>query len=198
MIKIIYFDYHGVLDRRHFRGLMERIAAASNRPDPAAVLSELETQADAYTTGAIQPTEFWRMIAAQYGDQAATAGQKYILHVDPIREMWTLLIRLKERYAVGLFSDCSFDKKAVIRGAYDLPEFFDVLLFSCDARLSKKDPAFYRLMLQDGTYRPEECLVVDDSAKNNALAETLGFRTYTFVDPAALADFIDGETARLG
>lgn len=183
MVKIVYFDYHGVLDRRHFAGLLQTIAAAAGRPDVPAVVATIKPYGYAYACGRITPTDFWSTIARDYGPAAATAGKKYILHVDPVREMWQLLNDLHPKIKLGLFSDCSTDKLAAIRNAYDLPTFFDTILFSCEAGVSKEDVDFYATMTQNDEFTPNECLLVDDNPENIARATAAGFQAYVYTSP---------------
>ncbi len=185
----MYFDYHGVLDRRHFAGLLAVLADQAGQPLES-LRTSLEPLANGYASGAIAPVEFWNTILKKYGAPAVAAGKKYILHVDPIQAMWELLNALHEKYSIGLFSDCPADKKDVIVHSYNLPDFFDQLIFSCDARQSKIDPNFYRRMLRDGMYRPEECLLIDDSHQAVGQAAALGFATHQFIDVVTLKSFL--------
>ena len=50
----------------------------------------------------------------------------------------------------------------------------------------KPDPAIFRLCCERFGQEPGEFLFVDDSARNIAAAEALGFHTHHFTDPAAL------------
>lgn len=190
MIKAIYFYYHGVLDRRTFRGLLETVAKASGQPDQAKVMTGLESYSFDYATGKIKPHEFWRTIEERFGTAANRAGRDYLLHVEPVLEMWNLLSLLHSRYELGLCTDCSSDKKEVMRSAYGLTDYFDYLIFSCDVQLSKRDPVFFHLMLQDGKYQAEECLLVDDTERNCALAISLGFQAHVFNDVPTLQNYL--------
>lgn len=189
MLRAIYFDYHGVLDRRNFAGLLSAVAETIGQPVEVLRIS-LEPLISGYVAGAIAPVEFWNTVESKYGPTAVQAGKKYILHVDPAREMWELLNALHERYAIGLFSDCPADKKEVIVHGYNLPDFFDQLIFSCDARQTKIDPNFFRRMLRDGQYRPDECLLIDDSHQAVGQAAALGFVVHQFTDVPSLKSFL--------
>jgi FMN phosphatase YigB (HAD superfamily) len=50
----------------------------------------------------------------------------------------------------------------------------------------KPDPAIYRLVCERFGLAPADLLFVDDSAKNIAAAQALGFDVHHFTDPAAL------------
>lgn len=182
MVKVVYFDYHGVLDRRNFQGMLEVIAKAANPTEAKRIAADLRQFGYDYATGKVSPHVFWHQVERDFGQAASLAGRKYILHVEPILELWNILNELKQTYELGLCSDCAIDQKEVIRSAYALTDYFDYLVFSCDVKTCKRDTEFYRLMLQHGKFKPEECLFVDDIEANTALAEQQGFLTHTFRD----------------
>ena len=55
----------------------------------------------------------------------------------------------------------------------------------------KPDPAIFRLCCERFGLAPGDFLFVDDSARNIAAAEALGFDTHHFTDPAALAPALE-------
>jgi 2-haloacid dehalogenase/putative hydrolase of the HAD superfamily len=61
----------------------------------------------------------------------------------------------------------------------------DVIVSGAE-RLTKPDPAIYRLAAQRFGHAPAEMLFIDDSAANIAAAAAEGFDTHHFTDPAAL------------
>lgn len=190
MLKAIYFDYHGVLDRRNFVGLQQAIAKASGQPDTDKIASQVASIGLPYDTGQVSPHAFWNLVERRYGSSASRAGREYILHVEPVLDMWNLASDLHANYDLGLFTDCPGDKKEVIRSAYALTDYFDYLLFSCDVQSSKQDPAFYQLMRQGEKYQPEECLLVDDSEQNCTLAINQGFQAHLFQDAPTLKNYL--------
>lgn len=191
MIKVIYFDYHGVLDRHHFHGLLKVIAEASGQPNQDSIVANVLTYGYRYATGKVSPHEFWRTIEERFGTSANRAGRKYQLHVEPDRVMWNLLSELHARYELGLMTDCATDKKEVIRSAYALTDYFDYLIFSCDTTLTKRDPDFYQLMNQAGQFEKNQCMLVDDREENCQLAIEQGFQAHLFKDAATLRGHLE-------
>ena len=183
--KIIYFDYHGVLDRRSFVGMRRMIA--QNTKDPKRVEEDIErTLQHDYITNRMTPKEFWDTIERAYGLQAMMAAKKYFLHVDPIRENWELLNTLAKNIKIGLCTDCPADKMQTLRSAYALPEFFDVFLVSCETHLTKEEPEVYSLLTQNGQFAPEDILLVDDSSRNTLAAQMAHIPSFCYTDPASL------------
>ncbi len=191
--RLIYFDYHGVLDRRGYRGLMLAIARGAGTEPSEAFFARLEPMVYLYAAGQTVPLEFWTKLSAQYGASAADAGRKYYLHVDPIHPMWVLLNQLHQTVELGLCTDSALDKKEVIRHAYDLPTFFDQLVFSCDLGRTKHDPFFYQALLQGHQYQSGDILLIDDDEKNVAMAQAAGIPAFLHVSPATTIRFLTGK-----
>gem|GEM_PF-2208613 len=192
-MRMIYFDYHGVLDHRGYRGMIKIMQETSGRPVDEIVPS-LEPVTYAYASGQTSPAAFWTLIAAKYGRKVADAGKRYYLHVDPNRVVWELVNELKGPYDLGLATDSAIDKKQVIRHGYDLPEFFDHLLFSCDVGQAKRDPGFYRLMTRGGMYQPDDILLIDDDERNTATATSLGIPSHTYTNIETLRQHLQDIT----
>lgn len=198
MLKAIYFDYHGVLDRHTFRGLLETMGQTwlrtRNQDDQQYLNAFIQREQEPghhYTAGKTVPAAYWHRIAQEYGQEVEKIGRQYLLHVQPIRETWNLVSLLHEKFDVGLFSDCPLDKKEAIRSAYALTEFFDYLVFSCDVQLSKRSPEFFNLLLQNGLFKSEECLIIDNSEANIKFAQKLGFQAHVYTTPEELQTFIE-------
>lgn len=190
MLKVVYFDYHGVLDRRTFQGMLDVIAKVANPVEVNRIVGSIRQQGYDYATGRISPHLFWHHIEQAYGQAASLAGRKYMLHVEPILDVWNIVNELKKKYELGLCSDCAVDQKEVIRSSYALTEYFDFLIFSCDVQTCKRDAEFYRLMLHHGRFAPNECLFIDDIAANTSLADSQDFQTHTYRDPATLRMYL--------
>jgi 2-haloacid dehalogenase/putative hydrolase of the HAD superfamily len=66
-------------------------------------------------------------------------------------------------------------------------------LISGRVGVMKPDPAIFRLACARFCLAPPDALFVDDSARNIAAAQALGFRTHHFTDPAALRPALEAE-----
>ena len=56
-------------------------------------------------------------------------------------------------------------------------------LLSCEVRLIKPDPAFYKTLCEKYSLNPEECVFFDDLEKNIKAAKDCGFNAFVFTDP---------------
>ena len=76
-----------------------------------------------------------------------------------------------------------------VEGTYAMSPAFGRLqdaIISGRERLTKPDPAIFRLAAERFGHAPQDLLFVDDSAKNVEAAQALGFDVHHFTDAAAL------------
>jgi 2-haloacid dehalogenase len=73
-------------------------------------------------------------------------------------------------------------------------DWFEAIVLSGEVQLVKPDPRIYAIMLEKINRPAAECLFIDDSEANIAVAEQLGFKTIRFESPEQL----ERELNRLG
>ena len=181
-INNIIVDWHGVLDRRTFRGLKELIASRKGLR-----LEEVEVRikdlAHSWVTGEISPEFFWKHLAIRFGLrwQLLAYLKNYILSIDLNFEVVALLQRLKDSgYKIFLLSDCPEDKKEVILKSDFAEELFEDMFFSFDSKMSKENPDFFMELITECHLLPNECLYIDDNGKNIQTAKFLFMKTHLF------------------
>lgn len=88
-------------------------------------------------------------------------------------------------YAITNFST---EKWAECRGRFPfLASHFHDVVVSGNERLVKPDPEIFELFLARNGLKAEDCIYVDDSPRNVAIAEILGFSGILFDEPVCLA-----------
>ncbi len=97
-------------------------------------------------------------------------------------------------YPLYGLSNWAQEKFTLIRPKYDFFDCFDDILISSTVNLVKPDPHIFEILLKRIARRAEECVYIDDSAANVAVADRLGFITIHFESPGQLA----AELVRLG
>jgi 2-haloacid dehalogenase len=75
---------------------------------------------------------------------------------------------------------------AITRGRFEWLDWFDGLLVSGEERMTKPDPAFFRLLLDRFGLDPGSTVFVDDSEANVAAARELGIDAVRFIGPDQL------------
>jgi HAD superfamily hydrolase (TIGR01509 family) len=73
-----------------------------------------------------------------------------------------------------------------MRDRYAFFDLFDDMIISGYVNLIKPDPAIFRLLLRKVGKPARECLLIDDSERNIAAANDLGFTTILFHSSAQL------------
>ncbi|MBI1969393.1 HAD-IA family hydrolase [Candidatus Woesearchaeota archaeon] len=176
----VLLDWHGVLDRRRFLDIVLALSRMKSMP-PDQIKEQLQQDKKAYATGALQPEQFWKKLQQTYAltNGALEELQQHFLKVEKNEELWNILPYLQERYKLAILSDCSTDKAAIIRATVDLSSFKGAY-FSCEARLSKADPAFFHMGLAGLGVQAHHCLFVDDTKQNILYAQNVGLQTHLF------------------
>lgn len=198
MIKAILFDWHGVLDRRTFAGMLETLARAwhphlhgiSFEDYHRLIIDNFCKDGFEYAAGRISPPRFWSLLEYEGNESGVWRARDYLLQVEKNEAVWPQLPKLKERYKLVILSDCPEDKKEIITRTVDL-SLFDYTYFSCDYKLLKSDPEFFQLALRDLGLPAPCCLLVDDSEKNVGYAGKLGFKTLHYQESANLRKLLD-------
>jgi 2-haloacid dehalogenase len=73
-----------------------------------------------------------------------------------------------------------------VRNKYEFFSWFDDLFISGELRLAKPDPRIFHFLLERIDRLAGECLLIDDSTRNIAAAQSLGFQTILFLNPQQL------------
>jgi len=108
MIKAILFDWHGVLDKRTFAGMLETLVRSyqSSNNAPAEIraknFSELHNEIVSkyyrpgydYAAGKLSPNEFWAMIKNDFPQDVFETTKYYILDFEKNEAVWSLLPKL--------------------------------------------------------------------------------------------------------
>lgn len=190
MIKAILFDWHGVLDRRTFGGMLEKIAEAwypifaptrierkeiSFEEYKQMIKENWRIEGVEYALGRISPKNFWLGLECEEETGVETA-KNYLLSVEKNEVLWSAIPLLKRRYKLAILSDCPVDKVRIIRETCDL-SYFQGVYFSSDYRMLKENPEFFRIAMSGMNTKPEECVFVDDAEVNIRYAQQAGLQT---------------------
>lgn len=187
MIQAIFFDYHGVLDKRSIKLVYEILAATETAKvkklsDAFNLRKHYFSLEIEYLAGNIASAEFWgQFIADRFPRTNVELAKESLLTIELNQELWQILPELKKRYFLGIISDSGNDKTQLIRESLDLKAYFDELYFSSDRNLVKEAGlAFYYLPLQENNFQPADCLLVDDSPSNISQAQKVGYQTHLY------------------
>ena len=183
MIRSVVFDVNGVLQRIDQKEVLfgkDRLKARHARAFLMAITSEEHRTAN---TGLYKTKE--ETIQALISKYPGWAEELRTVYSSSWENYFSLypamekLVRdLSSDHDLYILSNMSFPEKDHFT-AYPLYSVFSGAIFSCDTGTIKPDPEIFRLLISEYDLNPEETLFIDDSHKNTAAAEKLGFQTMT-------------------
>ncbi len=198
MTKAIFFDYHGVLDKRNFQGMLKRLAELTyTQGDFEAFLQIIYSKyalfTNLYAAGEILPEHFWSKLENDglNGIQIQKL-QDYILTVELNQTLLPVLEKLQSnQFKLGILSDSPSDKIGKIRHRWDLDKYFETVIFSSEQNLSKIEPDFYSLMLCRELYKPSEVMYIEENPKLVNMAKSAGFQAVVYTPEMDLIKYFD-------
>lgn len=105
----------------------------------------------------------------------------------PIWPTVEILRELKDvGYPLYALSNWPAEKYHQVRHKFPFFDWFDDIVISGEVRLAKPDARIFELLLTRIGRQAGECLFIDDSPKNIAVAQSLGFQTIHFQSPEQL------------
>lgn len=105
----------------------------------------------------------------------------------PIQPTVDILRDLKEAgHRLYGLSNWSAEKFALVRDKYEFFRWFDAIVISGEEKVAKPEAAIFLILLRRIGRPADECLFVDDSARNIDAAKALGFKTVHYESPAQL------------
>ena len=181
MLRAIIFDWHGVLDKTKFSGVIENVSRSTKIP--VSTLGNLMKDFEGEYALTRTPEVAWNRLKAQFdlSTLQLRSAKIYALTIQQNVPLWDLLPALKTKYQLAILSDCPLDKVRKIR--WSLPEelkLFDAVHFSSEKQLTKVNTLFFVELAQELGLSPRECLYVDDRKEHVESAAKLSFKTCLF------------------
>jgi 2-haloacid dehalogenase len=188
----IIFDFGGVLidwDPRYlYTSLFDNDNDAMERFLTEIGFVEWNTEQDRGRPFAVAVTELSARFP-HYADYIRAYDERWEESVGgAIAGTVALLVALKQAgFTLYGLSNWSAETFRRIRHRYSFLDLLDLIVLSGEVQMVKPDPRIYAVLL-DRIHRPAaDCLFIDDSEANIAVAEQLGFQTIRFTSPEQLA-----------
>lgn len=179
MVKAIFFDFDGVLtdfecgSSNVCHNLSEKTGISE-----AKLLSCYDKHARDLYIKAISHKEIWDDFCKCAGKKIDISLLDYAFRNIPMNEkMLDLAKKLRKNYKVGIITDNTKERFSAIIDEFKLPEKFDVIILSADVGATKKDERIFRAAIDALKLKPQECVFIDNNARNLEVPKRMGFKT---------------------
>lgn len=185
MIKTITFDFGGVLYDYHEEKLLEELFTRStgdlNDFKTLAEGSDLDRQ---HFRGELEANELLEVLETRIGLKMTEdeLAQVYVDSVEPKEEMFNLVLELKDKYNLQLYSDTP--KILYERVIAEMPIFdlFSAVTLSFRIGKLKDSPEGHREVIEKAGHSPEEIVFIDDQEDYVKQANKLGINGIKFTN----------------
>lgn len=94
----------------------------------------------------------------------------------PYYGMEELVRKLSENYRLLIFSGNIRERIQFLNNRYDFLKYFDTTVFSYDYQSNKREQKFYKVLIDNLQYKPENAILIDDEKRNVKMAQDMGFQ----------------------
>jgi putative hydrolase of the HAD superfamily len=199
----VMFDYGGVISHPPTQQDLALLAGAAGAPVPA-FAEEYWSWRRAYDLAELDVTGYWQQVGRGLGRSYSEAQTAELARLD--RASWLRLqagtVALIEDLAaagqpLALLSNAPDELAEAIRGLSIAP-YFGHLLFSCQLKTAKPDPACYRRALGTLGADPRDVVFIDDRSENVTAAAALGVRSVLFTGANGMRAAVTSQLAGAG
>ena len=180
-IKFVYCDVNGVMVRFYHHAFVS-LAEETGVP-----FDKVETTFWHYNEpvnrGEMKIAEFNRAMGRHLGVKTIDWERHYMGSVQPIKEMWDCLAKVKKHYKIGLLTNTMPGFLEIMFKKALLPKLkFDAIIDSSAVNAVKPEEKIYRAAEKAAGASGSSIFFIDDSRANLTAAEKLGWRVFWFDD----------------
>jgi putative hydrolase of the HAD superfamily len=184
MIKAVFFDYDGVLTTDKTGSVTTNRFLSEQTGIPyAAISSALQRHNAALNDGKTDYAAVWPYVCADLRREIPRSLLLAAFESTPVNaDMFELARDLKTRCSVGIITDNKKERMEHLRRFQRLDALFRPIVVSADVGSTKATTRIFEHALACLNVRPQDCMVIDNSAGNLAAAAALGMKTVHFDD----------------
>lgn len=187
MIKNIIFDIGSVLVQFRPAEVMESIGITGARLNIAANATFRSTLWSEFDRGVLSEEEIINAMRTSVPEENRkdidlffAQGRPCLIEPFSYSALW--LKSLKERgYKIFLLSNYPKSFFDLHSKSFPFMPYIDGKIISADVQLIKPDPAIYKLMISTFSFKPEECVFIDDVPVNVQVAHICGINGIIFI-----------------
>ena len=133
--------------------------------------------------GEITHRDMWPDFCADVGTALDPGLTEEAFRATPMNEEMLALVReLKEHYLIGMVTDNPAERVKIAADHFGLRPLFDVISVSGQLHARKDQPLIFERTFEALGVRPEECIFIDNTAKNLTIPGQMGVKTILFDD----------------
>lgn len=186
-VKAVIFDWGGVCCKEG-EPFASQALQETLRLNPDEILEKIQSIYRGYYVGDYTRDSFWKAVMKHFDltentdINPAALSDAYLHSYALYQDVLDLILELKKKFAIGLLSNLTPEMRDHIRTQYNLKNYFDQEVFSCDADVQsmKPDVRPFQVLLKKIGIVASECLFVDDTQKNIVVAASMGMKTLLF------------------
>jgi HAD superfamily hydrolase (TIGR01509 family) len=176
VIRTIFFDYDGVLttDKSGSATTFRYLSEASGIR-PSTISAAFSPYAGDLLTGRVSHTQIWRNVCEAMGEALDIGLLAGAFESTPLnKDMFSLAHRLSANYSVGIITDNNKDRMDHLRNHQGLDSLFSPIIVSAEVGSGKSGPEIFLHAMSCARVAPDECIFIDNSEANLAVARALG------------------------
>lgn len=173
MIKVIIFDYYGVIAQDAFWYQVKGLEAGKHKSEYIQKLS------DEVNVDKISWQKYCEAVAKDMDLPVGVVLERYADHkIQP--GIVDLIQSVATKYRVVLLSNASAEQLLPVMKHLGLDRLFEKIFVSSNLKLIKPDPEAYLAVMKDLGVEPQECVMIDDAKRNIDSATALGMQGIVF------------------
>lgn len=186
-IKAIFFDLCGVVITLADDQFCKVIAQKTGKPYDL-VMARFKYYLPQNERGEISEATFYRSMFADLDvsfdvEEAKKIRTSFRVELPGIRQ---LIEQLKKKYTVGFISNDAKEMAGRCNAKFGFDKLFHLGFLAHQIGARKDSPRLFETVLEKVKCRPEECIFLDDTAKNLVAAKNVGFHTIHYLSKKQL------------
>jgi putative hydrolase of the HAD superfamily len=182
MIRAVIFDWGGTCTKDDIADSFCRSLSSKTGVPQKKIREAFETNNRKYLLGKISCRNFWKEFSRKTGIEKDPEffNSLFLEAGRADAGMLELIKKVKKRFLTALLSDNYRELAEFIVREYRLKELFDVMVFSNRVGAKKPGKRIFLAALKRLGLPAEECVFIDDKARNISAAKKLGMEGILF------------------
>ncbi|MDB4978779.1 MAG: HAD-superfamily hydrolase subfamily variant 3 [Candidatus Peribacteria bacterium] len=201
MIKIVFFDFDGVLTVDGAGSFTTCTNIQKHIPDIAFdnIIKCYRLNHPKMLLGQTTHASIWKEFSSCVGKDLDIEILDEAFRNTPMNtKMMELAKKLKNHYRLGIITDNSKERLNILKEEMKLSNLFEIIMVSGETGIRKDSDETFVKALELAGCKPEECVFIDNSEDNLIAPKKLGWNTIFHDHKKNDVDFVIGELSKLG